>query len=58
MFENKNMQIYKGYVQKWILNLLFHSIDFHPIAIDHKPDSHINILPAPTMEKAFIQLRK
>lgn len=27
-------------------NLLSHSVDFHPIAINHKPNSHVNILPA------------
>lgn len=37
-----------------IYNSLSHSIDFHPIAIHHKPNSHINILPAPPMRKAFI----
>lgn len=26
-------------------NLLSHSIDFHPIATNHKPNCHINICP-------------
>jgi hypothetical protein len=51
VFKNRKMQIHEGYVQKKIFNLLFYSIDFHPIAIDHKPNSHINILPAPTTKK-------